>query len=130
MKTRFFVPFGLAILFALTLSACTAENPGSAQIVETYLTALVNKDQDRLLASVCPAWEEDALMELDAFSLVKTSLDGLSCSLTSQEDRLASVTCQGSLIATYGNENQTFDLSQRTFQVELSGSDWLVCGYE
>ena len=114
---------------SLSLAACAPSEQGAVQAVETYLQALVEKDQDRLLAAVCPAWETDALLELDALSLIETSLSDLACEQTGSENDQASVVCQGSIDATYGTEIQKFELGQRTFVVEKSGSDWLVCGY-
>ena len=116
----------VAILF---LTACSSPEQGAEQAVESYLQALVDKDQDRLLASICPAWETDALLELDALSLIETTLSNLACAQTGSEEDVALVVCQGSIDATYGTEIQKFDLGQRTFLVVPSGADFLVCGY-
>jgi hypothetical protein len=124
------LPLLLTLLIAaVVLFACAASDQAAASAVETYLQALVEKDQDRLLTSICPAWEMDALLELDALSLIETTLSDLSCEQTASSGDQAEVVCQGSLDATYGTEIQKFDLSGRTFLVERSGSDWLVCGY-
>jgi len=109
------------------LTACGSTKPPAALAVEAYLQALVDKDEARLVSLTCPDFEESALMELDSFSLVKTRLEGLDCQAQAQDDT-ASVTCQGQILATYGTEDQQFDLSERTFQVKNSGGDWLVCG--
>ena len=119
----------ILLLAALLLSACAASEQGAVQAVETYLQALVEKDQDRLLTGICPAWEADALLELDALSLIQTTLSDLSCEQTAEGADQAEVVCQGSIDATYGTEVQKFDLSGRTFVVQRTGSDWLVCGY-
>lgn len=117
------------LLAAVSLIACAASDQAAVQSVETYLQALVEKDQDRLLISICPAWEADALLELDALSLIETTLSDLSCEQTAEGADQAEVVCQGSIDATYGTEVQKFDLSGRTFVVQRAGSDWLVCGY-
>ncbi len=119
----------LLLTTVLLLTACTSTESGAAKAVQAYLQALVDKDQDRLLSTICPTWETDALLELDAMSLIETTLSNLSCEQTGKENDQALVVCQGSIDATYGTEIQKFDLGQRTFQVEQSGSDWLVCGY-
>jgi len=115
------------MLAAGLLSACGSSKPPAALAVEAYLQALVDKDEARLVSLTCPDFEESALMELDSFSLVKTRLEGLDCQAQAQDDT-ASVTCQGQILATYGTEDQQFDLSGRTYQVKNVGGDWLVCG--
>jgi len=55
-------------------------------------------------------------------------LEGLSCAQTGTDGDAALVTCQGRLIATYGNEDQEIDLSARTYRLVEQGGDWLVCG--
>lgn len=119
----------LILAVSLLLAACATSDQGAVRAVETYLQALVEKDQDRLLAGICPAWEMDALLELDALSLIQTSLSDLACEQTGSENEQALVVCQGSIDATYGTEIQKFDLGGRIFLVEKAGSDWLVCGY-
>jgi hypothetical protein len=110
------------------LTACASGADAPAQAVENYLTALVNKDADRLSTLVCGAWEEDALIELDSFQAVTARLEDLSCSQTGTDGETALVLCTGDIIATYGNEEQKLDLSVRTYQVTQEGGDWLVCG--
>jgi hypothetical protein len=119
----------LVIALALIglLAACGSAKHPAAVTVEDYLNALVDKDEARLVSLVCPEYEADALLEFDSFSLVKTSLEGLDCQAEVQ-DGTASVTCQGQILATYGTENQQFDLSERVYQVEEKGGDWLICG--
>jgi hypothetical protein len=71
----------------------------------------------------------DVLLELDAFQGVDTSLDGLACAQTGQQDDATLVTCQGKIVATYANEKQEFDLSKRAYRLVPQGDGWLVCGY-
>ena len=78
---------------------------------------------------LCPEFEMEAFIEFDSFSLVQTSLEGLSCSATGEDGDAVQVVCQGSIEATYGNELRSFDLSERTYSVVESKGDWLVCGY-
>ncbi len=119
----------IAILASLLLTACSSSSADApAQAVENYLTALVEKDADRLTTLVCGAWEEDALIELDSFQAVSARLEELSCSQTGTDGDTALVLCTGSIIATYDNEDQELDLSVRTYQVTQEGGDWLVCG--
>jgi hypothetical protein len=114
----------------LALAACSASNTNNApaKAVEDYLTALVEKDADRLPTLVCGEWEEDALIELDSFQAVTARLEGLACEQTGTDGETALVLCSGKIIASYNNEDQELDLSVRTYQVTQEGGDWLVCG--
>lgn len=122
-------PWGLAALLCVgaLLGACASAKHPAAVAVEDYLKALVAKDEARLVSLTCPAFEADALLQLDSFSLVQTKLDGLDCQAQAQ-DETAQVSCRGSILATYGTEDQQFDLSEKDFQVVYQGGDWLVCG--
>jgi hypothetical protein len=98
------------------------------QAVENYLTALVEKDANRLATLACSEWEEQALLELDSFQAVETRLEGLTCEQTGTDGETALVLCNGSIIATYDAEDQQLDLAVRTYQVVQEGGEWLVCG--
>jgi len=115
-------------LLAGLLAACSSGKHPAAAVVEAYMQALVDKDEPRLTSLTCESFESDALLELDAFGMVKTHLEDLDCQADVSGKNDASVTCQGQIIATYGAEDQTFDLSDRTYQVKNQGGDWLVCG--
>ena len=121
---------GLAAGLLLTglLYACSPSKHPAAAAVEAYLKALVDKDEARLVGLTCKDFEADALLEFDSFSLVKTRLEGLKCQAQDTGKSSADVTCQGQIIATYGAEDQQFDLGKRIYQVQKEGSDWLVCG--
>jgi len=119
-------------VFAALLSACapaTSSDP-AARAVEGYLTALVDKDSNRLATLSCATWETNALMELDSFQAVQTRLEGLACQTTGTDTGTTLVTCQGKIVATYNNEEQELDLSVRTYQVVQEGGEYLVCGYQ
>jgi hypothetical protein len=120
----------LLIVFAtLTVSACASNNDNApVQAVEDYLNALVEKDANRLTTLSCGEWEQDALLELDSFQAVTARLEGLACEQTGTDGDTALVLCNGSIIATYNNEDQQLDLSVRTYQVVEEGGEWLVCG--
>ncbi len=120
----------MVIVTTMLLTACSASSSGDApaKAVESYLTALVNKDSDRVSTLVCGDWEDDALLELDSFQAVTTRLDGMACEQTGTDGDTALVLCKGKIVATYNNEDQDLDLSVRTYQVVQQGGDWLVCG--
>jgi len=117
-------------ILVILLSACgpaTSSDP-AARAVEGYLTALVDKDSNRLAALSCTTWETNALMELDSFQAVQTRLDGLACETTGTDTGTTLVTCKGKIVATYNNEDQELDLSVRTYHVVQEGGEYLVCG--
>ncbi len=128
MRRISLVTIGLTALLVL-LSACGTGTDQAAAAVEGYLTALVAKDSDSIAALSCADWELQALLELDSFQAVETRLDGLACTSVSEEDGTSSVTCTGKILATYNEEEQTFDLSLRTYAVVNQGGEYLVCGY-
>lgn len=135
MKTPFLRVL-LTLLAVAILAGCSdsgeTKSGGSSEAaatMQTYLTALVEKDEALLTSLVCPDYEVDALLEYDSFSAVETKLSGLACSETGSEDGAVLVNCQGQIEATYGNEVQAFELGGRTYRLIQSGADWQVCGY-
>jgi hypothetical protein len=127
------VAFGLILLCIsmLLFSACGSKTGDPAsKAVESYLTALVNKDSTSLSALSCADWESSAMLELDSLQAVKTRLEGLSCKTTGTDGSTSLVDCQGKILATYNGEDQALDLSARAYQVVQQGGDYLVCGYK
>ena len=128
MRTYFMI-FLSVMIATLLLTACASQNSTApADAVEDYLTALVEKDANRLTTLSCGAWEEDALLELDSFQAVTARLEGLACEQTGTDGDTALVLCNGNIVATYNEEDQELDLSVRTYQVVQEGGEWLVCG--
>jgi hypothetical protein len=128
-KKLYFILF--ILLCTLILSACGGDsNDSPAGAVENYITALVNKDVNRMTALSCAEWEPDARLEFESFQAITTKLDGLSCTATGSSDEVTPVVCEGKIIATYNNEDQDFELSARTYKVVNQGGEYLVCGYQ
>jgi hypothetical protein len=128
LSTSILLRLTASLLLAGLLYACSPSKHPAAAAVESYLRALVDKDEARFAGLTCKNFGADALLEFDSFSLVKTRLEGLECQAQDAGKSAASVTCQGQIIASYGAEDQQFDLSKRTYQVQKEGGDWLVCG--
>jgi hypothetical protein len=132
MRAAHIIP--LLILLAILAAGCqaapsqTTDSPASKALI-AYLNALTAKDETTLTLLSCADWEANALLELDAFQSVETRLQGLSCRQNTAADGSVTVTCQGKILASYFNEQQEFDLSQRTYNMVEQGGDWLVCGY-
>jgi hypothetical protein len=119
----------LVAVLMLLLSSCGSAPAPAAQAVEDYLTALVNKDPDRLSALSCADWESTALLEFDSLQAVDTRLDGMTCAVSGTDGDITLVNCQGKILATYNNEDQEIDLSVRTYEVVQQGGEYLVCNY-
>ncbi len=121
----------LVSMLCMSLSACgsQAADPASKAVMD-YLNALVAKDSTKLSVLSCTSWESNALLELDSLQAVKTRLDGVSCKTSGTSNGTSQVNCQGRILATYNGEDQTLDISARTYQVVQQGGDYLVCGYK
>lgn len=114
-------------LFILT--ACGTPADQAVKAVESYLEAIIAKDADSVSALSCAEWEMQALLELDSFQAVETKLEALTCTSTTEDDGVISVSCSGKILATYNGEEQEFDLSRRIYAVNEQGGEYLVCGY-
>jgi len=127
---RLFLILAIFIALPILLSACSSTKDPAAQAVEKYITALSGKDANALSLLSCADWEPNAKLELDSFQAVTTRLQGLQCALSGTDGGTSLVQCQGKLLATYNGEDQTFDLSARTYKVVQQGGEYLVCGYK
>jgi hypothetical protein len=124
MKKNFVV-----IILIFFLSACTPTQTPASEAVEDYLQTLSDKDERGLLTRICPAYEFDALVELDALAQVQTELKDVSCQQVESNAEGAKVTCNGSIISNYGSEIFNYDLTGRVYDVIPDGENWLICGY-
>lgn len=129
MAKKLYITFFILLCISL-LTACGKNTDTPEGAVESYITALVNKDSDRMSVLSCAAWEEDARLEYESFQAITTKLDGLACTATGSSDEVVPVVCEGKIIATYNNEDQDFELSARTYKVVNQGGEYLVCGYQ
>ena len=111
------------------LTACTPAQTPASMTVENYLQALSDKDEQAMVAMICPEFEFDALLEFDALAQVETELKDVSCQQVDTDENGARVTCSGAITSTYGSELFDYELSGRTYTVIEDGTQWLVCGY-
>jgi hypothetical protein len=114
----------------LFLTACQAGGSPAERSVQNYLKALADKDQAAIATGICPDFEMDALLELDALALVQTTLEDVSCRQVSVDEQGARVVCTGNILTSYNGEAQSIDLSTRTYTVINDNGSWLVCGYK
>lgn len=123
------------LLGILSLAACTGNgasgnlSAGAEGAVEAYFKALTEENLDQMIALSCADWEAGARLEFDAFAGVSTSLDNLQCRTVGNADQYTLVSCEGAILATYGDEQQSFDLSRSTYQVVEETGEWRMCGY-
>jgi hypothetical protein len=121
------VPLFAVLITLLLLSAC-AKSDAPADTMEAYWKAMAAKDSATLGSLSCKDYEAQTLSTLDSFSAVDLSLKDITCSTTSNSGSSAEVTCNGSLVASYGSEDSSFDLSVYTYELSLEGGNWLMCG--
>jgi hypothetical protein len=124
----------LSSLIFLLAVGCQSSDIAPVQAVESYLSALTNKDQDALITLSCKEWEDQSLLEYDAFGNVTTELVDLKCSLAGsttndQGETINLVNCTGSISASYNGEMRTFDLSKRIYKVVNRSGSVQICGY-
>jgi hypothetical protein len=122
------------LLPVLLAVGCKPSQEAPVQTVQAYLTALAGKDENMLIGLTCKEWEDQALLEYDAFGNVTTELKDVSCKLVgqtpnSQGETVYSVNCTGAISASYNGEMRTFDLRDRVYQVVDRGGSLQVCGY-
>lgn len=128
---KYKIMFLLFISMSFLLISCSASSQSAApKVVENYLQALVAEDANRLSVLVCKDFEQQARLELDSFIGVKASLKDMTCSQSGTEGDIVLVSCTGSIVATYNNEQQELPLAGRAYRVIMEGGDWLVCGYQ
>ncbi len=124
-------PVSICLLVCAGLLAACAPQADPAVTVESYLQALVDKDQARYAALICADWEPDAMIEFDAFGAVEASLDGVDCTQSGSDGGDALVECTGSILAVYrGEDNRVIDLEGIVYRLAMDAGEWRVCGYE
>lgn len=115
---------GFIILVAFILGACTTENANedsAGQMVETYLQAKVDSDENIIRSLICSELESSITREIASFASVEASIEGITC--TSDGNI---VSCTGEIIAVYGTENREFPLT--SYNVVQEDGEWRWCG--
>ncbi len=125
-STRQIVLIGCVVL---GLAACATQD-APAQAVKAYLQALVDKDASRMATLSCADWEEQATMEVDSFEAVSAELKDAKCQTIGEDGDAKLVTCTGSILATYNDEQQELSLDRHTYRVVSEGGEWRMCGYQ
>ena len=122
----------ILLLFVVFLSACGDGGVGfgPADVVETYLQALVSKDSVLAINSSCLDWEEGAQREIDSFETVEAFLVEPDCEKTGEQDEFTLVQCSGKIVFVYGDEQQDLVLVGKTYLVIQEDGEWRMCGYQ
>ncbi len=126
--TRIVIFFLLSSLFWVFLSNSGSEKEAEI-VVEQFLFALAEKNELVISNISCPAWEEEALLELDALQLVKSTITDLDCFTSKKTEDSTEISCNGVFTNSYNNENSVWDLSSYTFDVTNSNGARLLCGF-
>lgn len=126
---RGYTSVALFLLAVLGLTAC-AKSEKSSDAVEAFWKATISRDRDKMLAAVCPEWEEQAALEFDAFEAVTAKLEGLDCQKSGSVEGDELVSCQGKIVVDYNGELRDMSLEDYVYRVRKDDGEWKVCGYE
>lgn len=116
---------GLLLLISILTIACTS-SAGSdpAQTVEAYLQAKADADADTIRQLLCSEMESVFERESRTFeSVTGVHIEGMACQ---QVGDTPVVTCEGTILATYGTEETEFPLA--TYRVVQEDGEWRWCG--
>jgi hypothetical protein len=131
--------FALLTISVLILAACgsgggssSAKTPAPAapatggdpaKMIEKYLQAKITGDEKTIRSLLCAALEKDVQQETTTFlGTSGVKLDGMTC----KTNGAGKVTCQGKIVADYGQEKNEFPLG--TYTVVQEDGEWKYCG--
>ena len=121
----------LFVLLVFVISACGSASNTPDAVIEAYLTALVSGDNAAAVNLSCAAWEENANAEGASFEGVEVALEGMNCSVLSEDGANATVACEGEIVFSYaGGEDELIPLSRRNYSLSFEAGEWRMCGYE
>ena len=116
--------FLLLALAALAVACSSSSGSDPAQTVENYLQAKADSDADTIRQLLCSEMESAFERESRTFeSVTGVHIEGMSCQ---QVGESPVVTCEGSILATYGTEETEFPLA--SYRVVEEDGEWKWCG--
>ncbi|HVO68875.1 MAG TPA: hypothetical protein VMT24_02450 [Aggregatilineaceae bacterium] len=118
---------GTLALLTLVLAGCSQPGPDAA--VKSFLTALLDGDENKMYETICPEWEAQAAAELDAFSGVTGALEGARCKQAGTDGDYTLITCTGRMVLSYQGEERDRSLEGRTYLTKRVDGEWKMCGY-
>lgn len=121
-----------AITMIFLVMGCTSPDSGNNPVraIESYLHGLVAKDANQVVVFSCAAWEEQARQELRSFDANTIRLENLQCQEIGRDGEATLVKCSGNIIANYGAEDMSIDLSRLVYKAILESGEWRMCGYQ
>jgi len=123
--------YAFMILVSILLTAgCTGTPSNPEDAIEAYYNALISSEIELLANLSCTEWEASARAEMDSFNAVSATLEGFSCQELSAEDGTTLISCNGKIVANYGDEILEIDMSDRTYIARYESGEWRMCGYQ
>ena len=120
----------IMVITSIFIASCIPKpvnNP--ARPVEIYIQSMVDQNEPTMRRNSCSFWEANIQQDMDAFSGVLARVENISCSVVSQTDGLAEVSCEGDIVATYGAEESRFPLNVRNYLSLNTDDIWQFCGH-
>lgn len=105
-----------------------AAESGAVEVIERYLQARVDSDEDLLYEITCAELEAQIPMQASSFAAVDASLQGMACALNGVEGEYTLVTCEGAFFIEYGEEQQNSEIPLETYRAIEEGGEWKACG--
>ncbi len=116
--------FVVVLMLVMLLAAACSSSSDPAQTVEKYMQAKADADADTIRQLLCSEMENVFERESRTFeSVTGVHIEGMSCQ---QAGDSQVVSCQGTIIATYGTEDTEFPLA--SYRVVEEDGEWKWCG--
>lgn len=115
----------ISSLLAVFLMACAGAGSGDpVEAVERYMQAKVDGDEETIRALLCAEMEANVDREIHTFDSVSgVTIEGMACE---QVGDSPVVSCQGTIVALYGEEETEFPLV--SYRVVQDAGEWKWCG--
>lgn len=111
-----------------TDSGANGADSGAVEVIERYLQARVDSDEDLLYEITCAELEAQIPMQAQSFAAVEASLQDMACALDGSEGDYTLVTCEGAFFIEYGEEQQDSEIPLETYRAVEEGGEWKACG--
>lgn len=129
-----FKTLAVLTMLMLTLTACggptgtpapaaPAADNLAVKTIEQYLQAKITGDEKTLRSLLCSFMEQN--LQVEATTFLGTSgvkIEGMACAADGPDK----VTCQGKIVADYGQEKNEFPLG--SYNVVQEDGEWKYCG--
>jgi hypothetical protein len=114
----------VVLMLVMLLAAACSSSADPAQTVEKYMQAKADADADTIRQLLCSEMEYVFERESRTFeSVTDVHIEGMSCQQVGESQV---VSCQGTIVATYGTEDTEFPLA--SYRVVEEDGEWKWCG--